>query len=119
MRAKLRSSVHPLCCFSWTVECRYTIPECLVKAGRNVLAVRIWDWYGGGGFYSPATDMTLRPVTGVKAFLYHPDCRTDFITGDDPFRATSAGETRPGNRKTWWPPWYARWVVLRRRALTI
>jgi hypothetical protein len=71
---------------SWTVERRYTIPGRLVKPGRNVLAVRIWDWYGGGGFYSPAMDMTLRPTTGVKAFLYHPDYRTDFITGDDPFR---------------------------------
>jgi beta-galactosidase len=71
---------------SWTVQRRYTVPGRLVKAGRNVLAVRLWDWYGGGGFYSLASEMTLRPTDGKEALLYHSDYRTDFITGDDPFR---------------------------------
>ncbi len=70
----------------WVVDRRYVVPGRLVKAGRNVLAVRIWDGYGGGGFFSPAADLRLSPVSGVQAFLYHPDYRTDFITGDDPFR---------------------------------
>jgi beta-galactosidase len=71
---------------AWNTNRRYTIPGRLVKPGRNVLAIRLWDWYGGGGVFSPATDLTLRPQSGVQAFLYHPDYRTDFITGDDPFR---------------------------------
>jgi beta-galactosidase len=71
---------------AWNTERRYTIPGRLVKAGRNVLAVRIWDWFGSGGFSSPAPDMTLRPTSAAAPYLYHPDYRTDFITGDDPFR---------------------------------
>jgi hypothetical protein len=64
----------------------YTVPGRLVKAGRNVIAVRIWDHFGGGGFNSLAADMTLRPDAGAAPFMYHPDYRTDFILGDDPFR---------------------------------
>jgi hypothetical protein len=79
-------STGPETASSWTVQRRYTIPGRLVKAGRNVLAVRVWDWYGGGGFYSLASEMTLRPTNGKEALLYHPDYRTDFINGDDPFR---------------------------------
>jgi hypothetical protein len=48
--------------------------------------VRIWDHFGGGGFNSLAADMTLRPDAGADPFMYHPDYRTDFILGDDPFR---------------------------------
>ena len=34
----------------WSAPRRYTVPGRLVKAGRNVLAVRVFDHYGGGGF---------------------------------------------------------------------
>jgi hypothetical protein len=71
---------------AWNTERNYTVPGRLVKAGRNVIAVRVWDHFGGGGFNSLAADMTLRPGAGAEPFLYHPDYRTDFITGDDPFR---------------------------------
>ena len=71
---------------AWNAERNYTVPGRLVKAGRNVVAVRVWDHFGGGGFNSLAADMTLRPGAGADPFLYHPDYRTDFITGDDPFR---------------------------------
>jgi beta-galactosidase len=71
---------------AWNTERNYTVPGRLVKAGRNVIAVRIWDHFGGGGFNSLAADMTLRPAAGAEPFMYHPDYRTDFITGDDPFR---------------------------------
>ncbi|MDQ3813389.1 MAG: beta-galactosidase [Armatimonadota bacterium] len=71
---------------AWNTNRDYKVPGHLVKAGRNVIAVRIWDWFGGGGFNSLAADMTLRPDEGAAPFMYHPDYRTDFILGDDPFR---------------------------------
>lgn len=44
---------------SWQAPRRYTIPGNLVKAGRNVVTVRVWDGQGGGGFTGPATEMHL------------------------------------------------------------
>ena len=38
---------------------RYTIPAALVRAGRNVLAVRIFDHFGDGGFTGAAGDLFL------------------------------------------------------------
>ncbi|HEX8833421.1 MAG TPA: hypothetical protein VF719_04435, partial [Abditibacteriaceae bacterium] len=64
----------------------YTVPGRLVKAGRNVIAVRIWDHFGSGGLTSLATEMTLSPEAGSQPLLYHPDYRNDFDLGDDPFR---------------------------------
>jgi hypothetical protein len=71
---------------AYSTERKYIVPGRLVKAGRNVIAVRIWDHYGGGGFNSLATQITLRPDAEVEPLLYHPDYRTDFDLGDDPFR---------------------------------
>jgi hypothetical protein len=71
---------------AYNTDRNYMVPGRLVKAGRNVIAVRIWDHFGGGGFNSLAADMTLRPDAGADPFMYHPDYRTDFILGDDPFR---------------------------------
>jgi hypothetical protein len=71
---------------AWDTARDYIVPGRLVKAGRNVIAVRIWDHFGGGGFNALAADMTLSPVTGPELRLYHPDYRTDFLLGDDPFR---------------------------------
>ncbi|HEY6805415.1 MAG TPA: sialate O-acetylesterase [Pyrinomonadaceae bacterium] len=46
---------------SYMVPRRYTIPSELVKAGRNVIAVRVFDSAGEGGFGS-AGRMTLSPI---------------------------------------------------------
>jgi len=70
----------------WTHPRRYTVPVHLVHAGRNVLTVRIWDQYGGGGFASPADEMTLKPAGKPAPGFYDPDYGADFIAGDDPFR---------------------------------
>ena len=70
----------------WGYSRLYTIPGRLVKAGKNVLAVRIWDHYGGGGFAGRPDEMVVhRPVMPTPG-LYHPDYRSDFVLGDDPFR---------------------------------
>lgn len=44
----------------WTVERIYRIPGRCVVAGKNVLAIRIFDHFGGGGFTGPKDKMVLR-----------------------------------------------------------
>src|SRR4029077_18360170 len=44
----------------WSAPRRYTVPGRLVKVGRNVIAVRVFDHYGGGGFAGTPAQMTLR-----------------------------------------------------------
>ncbi len=41
---------------------RYVVPGRLVKAGENVIAVRAFDHFGGGGMLGPATDMFIEPA---------------------------------------------------------
>lgn len=50
----------------WTVERLYRIPGKLVVAGKNVLAVRIFDHFGGGGFTGPKDKMVLRLLDAPK-----------------------------------------------------
>ncbi len=67
----------------------YTIPVNLIKPGKNVIAIRVWDKYGGGGFTSSdAKTLQLKsPKVWVKpADMYHPDYREDFALGDEPYR---------------------------------
>jgi beta-xylosidase len=53
----------------YSVPRRYTVPGRLVKPGRTVIAVRVFDHYGGGGFSGTAAEMTLGPATGVPLSL--------------------------------------------------
>jgi len=74
---------------SYAVQREYTIPASLVKRGKNVIAVRVWDKFGGGGFTTDdAKKLQLKsPKVWVKpADLYHPDYREDFEMGDEPYR---------------------------------
>ena len=65
----------------------YTVPPGLMKAGKNIIAVRVWDRAGAGGFAGPAADMFLRPKDYHPATgFYHTDYRDDFELGDDPYR---------------------------------
>ena len=50
---------------SYMVQRRYTVPAELVKAGRNVIAVRIFDSAGEGGF--GVGKMAVGPVGGVDS----------------------------------------------------
>jgi beta-galactosidase len=71
----------------WNVERRYPVPAGALKPGRNVIAVRIWDQFGGGGFNGPKLEMRLSPLPReVKHPLYHRDYRSDYPLGDDPYR---------------------------------
>jgi beta-galactosidase len=74
----------------WNKPRTYTVPGRLVKAGVNVLSVRVFDWYMGGGFgaKSPA-EVFVRPANSdvsKSRRYYHPDYIVDFVLGDDPYR---------------------------------
>ncbi|MDT7781521.1 MAG: sialate O-acetylesterase [Acidobacteriota bacterium] len=49
---------------SWTVPRRYRVPGSLARAGRNVIAVRVFDRVGGGGFVGG--EMWLAPAGAAK-----------------------------------------------------
>ncbi|HEX4139532.1 MAG TPA: sialate O-acetylesterase [Candidatus Methylacidiphilales bacterium] len=45
----------------------YRVPGRLVKAGRNVIAVRVFNRFGAGGFPEHRAQMALRPAGDVRA----------------------------------------------------
>ena len=54
----------------WQAKRVYTIPANLVKAGKNVIAVRVWDGQGEGGSTGPADAMKLfSPTTSEPISL--------------------------------------------------
>ena len=90
-------------------ERNYVVPAALVKAGRNVIAVRLYNRFGPGGVAGKSgfpvgpdgnrsgrqangprvgLEMSLTPKPqGVQSIsCYHPDYRTDFHMGDNPYR---------------------------------
>ncbi|MGQ9462344.1 MAG: sialate O-acetylesterase [Candidatus Fervidibacter sp.] len=54
---------------SWTVQRRYIVPGRLVKAGPNLIAVRVFDVWGYGGFRGTPEQMMLGLVDGNKASI--------------------------------------------------
>ena len=48
----------------WATPRRYTIPGRLVKAGRNVVAVRVFDHFGNGGFGGAPAQMAVALASG-------------------------------------------------------
>ncbi len=44
---------------AYNAKRKYTIPAGVLKAGKNVIAVRVEDTGGGGGIYGDATDMKV------------------------------------------------------------
>jgi sialate O-acetylesterase len=53
----------------WAAPRRYTVPARLVKPGRNVIAVRVFDHYGTGGILGPAAQMSVEPAAAGAAPL--------------------------------------------------
>jgi sialate O-acetylesterase len=53
----------------WAAPRRYVVPARLVKAGRNVIAVRVFDHYGNGGFAGTAAMMSVGPARPGAATL--------------------------------------------------
>lgn len=52
---------------NWTESRTYTVPGSAVKAGPNVLTVRVLDTGGGGGVWGKAEQMSLKPAGDDKA----------------------------------------------------
>jgi hypothetical protein len=47
---------------AWSTPRRYTIPAKLVTPGRHVIAVRVFDRFGGGGLVGDFEQMNLEPL---------------------------------------------------------
>ncbi len=64
----------------WTKERHYVVPGAQVKAGRNVIAVRVLDINGGGGMAGPAISMqsdgTKVSLEGAWKFHVGPEMKT-------------------------------------------
>jgi sialate O-acetylesterase len=54
----------------WSVPRTYRIPGKLVKAGRNMVAVRAYSFMNHGGLTGPADQMSLAPAVGGGAALH-------------------------------------------------
>ncbi len=70
----------------WSAKRHYVVPGRLVKAGANVLAIRLFDHFGGGGFSSRPDEFLIKPRGEEETHLYSPDWREEFDLGDDPYR---------------------------------
>lgn len=72
----------------YAVPRRYPVPGRLVHAGRNVVAVRVFDHYGSGGFAGSAGQMTLGRKDGgaslplAGTWLYKIERRLPPIVAD-------------------------------------
>jgi len=84
----------------------YVVPAALVKAGKNIITVRLFNCYGDGGFVGnkalamgdqpgpqSSTGPRLLPMSlsakpeGAESLGYYcPDYRTEFPMGDNPYR---------------------------------
>jgi hypothetical protein len=71
----------------WNVPRRYKVPANLLRPQGNVLVVRVWDQFRGGGFGGPKDAIRVEPVDPIDVpDYYHADYRDDFKLGDDPYR---------------------------------
>jgi sialate O-acetylesterase len=52
---------------AWNAPRNYKVPAGLLKAGRNVIAVRVLDTAGNGGFAGEDKDLKLTPAGDLKA----------------------------------------------------
>ncbi|WP_227625004.1 sialate O-acetylesterase [Fimbriimonas ginsengisoli] len=51
---------------NWAADRNYAIPAGVLHPGKNVIAVRVMDTGGGGGLYSPASDLFLKLADGSQ-----------------------------------------------------
>jgi sialate O-acetylesterase len=82
----------------WTVPRRYRVPRDLVRPGRNVIAVRIFDQVGNGGFAGSPADLFLtrfaEPKGGDRVALTG-EWRYAVELGREPVRPDYASEPPP------------------------
>lgn len=56
---------------------KYVIPAALLKAGENVIAVKVLDTGGGGGFWGDAADVKMETSEGVVSLAGEWKARVD------------------------------------------
>ena len=69
----------------WDAPRRYSVPQGLLKPGRNVVAVRVTDTGGGGGFYGRDEGMALK--LGAESVSLAGDWKArveSFLSKDEP-----------------------------------
>ena len=73
---------------AWSKARSYALPGWVLKPGRNVIALRIYDRFGGGGLMAKrAEDIRLRVAKAPeRSSFYAPGFREDYELGDDPAR---------------------------------
>ncbi|QEC65860.1 sialate O-acetylesterase [Panacibacter ginsenosidivorans] len=52
---------------AYNAQRKYTIPAGVIKAGRNIIAVRVEDTGGGGGIYGETSDMKITIENNVQS----------------------------------------------------
>ena len=72
----------------WNVKRVYSAPAKILKEIDNVITVRVWDNFGGGGMHGNASDFEVRvpQADRTDTSAYHTDYVEDFKLGDDPYR---------------------------------
>lgn len=71
----------------WSYVRVYQVPANIAKEGKNTLAIRIFDTFGGGGIVPSSKKRELVVKNRIKKHgLYHADYIDDYQMGDDPFR---------------------------------
>lgn len=69
----------------WQMERDYLIPAKVVKPGRNLIAVRVFNGYLRACVVPGLRKMSLR-LMDKRAGYYHPDYLDGYLLGDDPAR---------------------------------
>jgi sialate O-acetylesterase len=59
----------------WSFQRQYRVDARLVRRGRNVIAVRVFDRGGDGGFAGPPDQLFVKPVHGLAAIALTGDWR--------------------------------------------
>ncbi len=74
----------------WCAPRKYVVPAKIVKEGKAVIVVRVFDHAGSGGFTGEKSQMYLTAddtaEEQVLPAFYYSDYRSDFPLGDDPYR---------------------------------
>ena len=95
----------------WSAPRKYVVPGRLVKAGRNVIAVRVFDHFGGGGFAGSAAQMSLRRTTALEgeaplplggAWSYKVERKLAPIVADWSTRPKVLGPEEPASPTVLW-----------------
>ena len=87
----------------------YTVPAKLAKAGRNVVAVRVFDHFGSGGFAGTPAQLSVGPADASAAplplagpWLYKIERRLPPAKADWASRPTALGADDPQSATVLW-----------------